>query len=442
MNCLQLTTAVSCAFVVFAAAPLCVAAPGSVPAADVFPITFWAIHYWKERPEYERVISDEQYELIRQCNFNLVMGGPLKQAERFGLQCASVAPHVKGTWWPPFDPPLPDRKRKLIVDAVRKVDKTSPALWGYHLCDEPAPVLWPRVRAAREAIKSVDPTRPVFVNLHPGSDAAKYIKEVGADVAAYDHYPIFEDGTPNDANIPPGFEHTNFLCDLARFRRAMLAAKLKFIPSLLSSEHSLDYEVKGVKYHRDYGRVNESRLRWQAYSALAYNAGGLAWFTYFRSHNPKCTAAPIGLDGKPTRIYHWLKQVNREAGTIGAILQGLRSVGTYESEPVYCWKGRRKEELDQFPTQGFITGVEGGLVSCGEFEDERGAKYLVIVNRNVNDPIEITPWLQWERIAEITTYDRERCAWADRPAWRAGEESLRLELAPGDAVFVRMYLLR
>ena len=79
-------------------------------------------------------------------------------------------------------------------------------------------------------------------------------------------------------------------------------------------------------------------------------------------------------------------------------------------------------------------------MSCGEFEDDRGAKYLIIVNRNVNEPVEITPRLQWERIDEITVYDRERCAWADAPAWRAGEERLPLKLAPGDAVFVRATL--
>ena len=407
------------------------------PSADVFPITFWAIHYWKERPEYERVISDAQYELIRHCNFNLVMGGPLEQAEKFGLRCASDAPHVKGMWWPPHEPVLPDRKRQLVVDAVSAVDRTSPALWGYHLCDEPPPVIWPRVKAVRQVIKSIDPDRPAFVNLHPGSDAAKYIAEVGAEVAAYDHYPIFDDGTPRDGKIPPGFENSSFLCDLARFRRDTLAAGLTFIPTMLSCGHSLDYEVKGVKYHRDYGRVTEARLRWQAYSALAYNAGGIAWFTYFTSGNPKYEEAAIGSDWRPTKIYGWLKQVNREAGAIGVILRGLRSVGAYESEPVHCWRGKRQQDLDRFPENGFITGVDGGLVSCGEFADDDGNTYLIIVNRNVNDAFEITPRLRWDQIAGIAVFDRQRCAWSDAPTWRTGDEALRLRLAPGDGVFVR-----
>jgi len=157
----------------------------------------------------------------------------------------------------------------------------------------------------------------------------------------------------------------------------------------------------------------------------------------FTSGSPKYEEAAIGRDWKPTKIYYWLQQLNRETGAIGVILQTLKSVGAYESEPVYCWKGRRKEELDRFPSDGFIRGVDGGLVSCGEFDGQAGTKYLVIVNRNVSESITITPKLRWERIAEIAVFDRTRCAWPDTSAWRAGDGALRLKLAPGDGIFLR-----
>jgi len=59
---------------------------------------------------------------------------------------------------------------------------------------------------------------------------------------------------------------------------------------------------------------------------------------------------------------------------------------------------------------------------------------------NVNDPIEITPRLQWGRIADITAFDRSRCAWEDAPAWRLGEEKARFNLAAGAAVFMKATL--
>lgn len=104
---------------------------------------------------------------------------------------------------------------------------------------------------------------------------------------------------------------------------------------------------------------------------------------------------------------------------------------------VYCWKGRKKEELGRFPSDRFVRGADGGLVSCAEFDGNAGAKYLVIVNRNVNEPITIAPKLRWEQVAEIAVFDRARGAWPDTPAWRVGDEPLRLELAPGDGTFLR-----
>jgi len=426
--------------------PVCLFAGGDVkgnsspPSADVFPITFWAIHYWRDTPEYEKVVSDEQYRLIKECNFNLVMGGPLDKAQRFGLQCMSDAlpwTYMRNLWWTP-DKPVSEAQRRKIRALLSQVDRKSPALWGYHLCDEPGPKLYPKVRQVLDIIREVDPDHPVFINLHPGSDMQRFIREVHPDLLAYDHYPIFEDGAPLDDNIPPGFDHANFRTDLARCRRAALAAGLRFIPTMLSSGHFLDYEVKGVKYHRSYGHVTEARLRWQAYSALAYNAGGIAWFLYFSSKKDTYEEAAIGRDWRPTRKYYWLQRLNREVGAIGAILRTLRSVGTYESRPFYCYKGRRAEELTPFDADGFITGVDGGLVTAGEFVGEAGVRYLLIVNRNVNEGIRIVPRLRWDEVGGVDVFDRERLSWRALPVRRTGDTPPRLELAPGDGVFLRL----
>jgi len=416
------------------------------PPASVFPITFWAMHYWKTSPEYPNLITDEQYRLIRDCNFNLVMGGPLKQAERFGLQGMSDAvsgEEFRELWWTPKEP-VTDAQRQRIVAAISAVDRKSPALWGYHLCDEPGTVLYEKVRAVRDIIKTVDPTRPVFINVHPGSDVPKLIAEVKPDLTAYDHYPIFEDGAPLDGRIPAGFENSNFLNDLARHRKACLAAGLKFLPTMLCCGHYVDYESDGIKYHRSYGHLTEARLRWQAYSALAYNAGGIGWFVYFTpgineyDEGAVGIKTPDGVSWRPTQVYYWLRRVNREAGAIGAILRGLRSVGTYESEPVYCWHHLGEDELTRFDSKGVITGVDGGLVTVGEFSDARGATYLLVVNRNVNQAIEVQPRLRWDRFAQATLFDAGRCIWARKPAWVGGQPPLRLKLAAGDGAFVRL----
>lgn len=412
----------------------------ALPSAQVFPITFWAMHYWRDSPDYAKVISEEQYRLIKECNFNLVMGGPLELAQRFGLQCMSDAmsgKEFRELWWTPNDP-VTQAQRQRIVAAISSVDRSSPALWGYHLCDEPGEVLYRKVKAVMQIMKTVDATHPIFVNVHPGTDVPKYIAEVDPDLCAYDHYPIFEDGAPLDGNIPPGFEHSNFLNDLARNRKACLTAGLKFLPTMLSCGHYVDYEVEGAKYHRSYGHITEARLRWQVYSALAYNAGGIGWFVYFTPGVKEYDEAAIGADWKPTKVYYWLQKLNREAGVIGALLQGLRSVGVYESEPFYCWHGLGKDEFDRFNPNGLITGVEGGLVTVGEFVDKAETTYLLVVNRNVNDEIGIRLRLQRKRVREITLFDRESLKWSKRPVWKRAQEYPHFTIAAGDGLFLRV----
>jgi hypothetical protein len=420
------------------AAALADSALPAVPSAKVFPITFWAMHYWKQSPDYDKVIADEQYQLIKDCNFNLVMGGPLEKAQRYGLMCMSDAvagPEFRELWWTPKEK-VTEAQRQRLVAAITAVDKTSPALWGYHLCDEPGEVLYEKVGAIREIIKGVDPARPVFINIHPGSPVAKFIDVVHPDLTAYDHYPIFEDGAPVDGEIPPGFENSNFLNDLANHRKACLAAGIKYIATMLSDGHYVDYEADGVKYHRSYGHMTEARLRWQAWSALAYNAGGIGWFIYYTAGVKEYETAAIGPDWKPTKIYYWLQKLNREVGVVGGMLQGMTSVGVYESKPFYCWQRMGLDQLTEFDPNGFITGVSGGIVSVGEFKDAQGRRYLVIVNRNVDEPVKIVPHLAWEKIGGITLFDNARCRWEAQPRWVHGQAPLELSLRAGEGCLV------
>jgi len=346
---------------------------------------------------------------------------------------------LRPLWWTPKKPVTEEQKR-MIIESVESVDRAHSAFWGWHLCDEPGTVLYPKVKAIHDLVRSVDDSRPIFVNLHPGSDFAEYVKAVGPDVIAWDHYPIFDDGWPRERSIPPGFEHSCFTVDLAKARRVSLETGLPYLATMLSCGHKLEYEVDGNQYRRDYGRMTEARIRWQAYSALAYNAGGIGWFVYFPSESEDYEEGPIGRDWKPTPIYGWLQRVNREAGTIGAMLRGVTSVGAYESKPFYTWKGLAHEHYTPFPGEGFVTGVEGGLVSVGEFEDAEGAKYLIIVNRNVNEAIEVTPRVDWGNVVTVEMFDTGTCRFPEQSTWRKGEASLRLKLAPGNGVFLRFRL--
>jgi hypothetical protein len=94
------------------------------------------------------------------------------------------------------------------------------------------------------------------------------------------------------------------------------------------------------------------------------------------------------------------------------------------------------DQLTEFDPNGFITGVSGGIVSVGEFKDAQGRRYLVIVNRNVDEPVKIVPHLAWEKIGGITLFDNARCRWEAQPRWVHGQAPLELSLRAGEGCLV------
>ena len=423
--------------------------------ADEFPITFWAFSYLRKTPDrYKRAITDEQYALITNCNFNLMIGGPQKQAEKFNVKyisCALRTKEFKALWWPPYDRPIRPKLIKQMTDAIKSVDQSSPALWGYCLADEPGKVLYPRVAWYYAIMKSIDPDHHIFVNCLPGTDPEAFIKIVQPDIIAYDKYPIFNGGSnitkindkkkPSNSTSTQGcFDTSSFLYSLSRFRKAALAHNKLFIPTMLATGHYLDYEVDGEKYHRDYGKVSDAKLRWQAYSALAYNADGIAWFVYFTSENKTYEPAAIGWDWKPTPIYYWLKKVNAEVFAIGHILKTLKSVAVYETKPLYFWRKYQEAYVDLFPGKGIIKNCKGSLATVSEFTDGSKGVYLIVVNRNIKNEGTLEVDLEWEQVDRILIFDKEQLEWG-LPIWKKGDERvLRLKLLPGDGQFIKVEL--
>ena len=414
-----------------------------LPTAKEFPITFHSMEYMRRGANYHpKVVTDEQYDLIKKCNFNLVMCGPIEQAQKHGLMSMHKALPWSGVGdiWQRPDEPVTEEQRAHIIEAVTAAPRDNPAFWGFYLHDEPHDVLYRKVREVKDIIQGVDDRWPIFVNALPGCDFDAFVKIVKPNIFAWDHYPIFQDGFPKDENIPPGFENSDFMVDMAKARKIKQQTGLPFIATMLSCGCVSVYEDGGVQYRRDYGKISETRMRWQAYSALAYHTNGIGWFIYFSIPNPHYTDTAIGKDWQPTQIYGWLQQLNKEVGVIGKILKDCRSVGAYESKPYYTLNGEQQDAFTSFPDAGLITGVDGGLVSVGEFEDKGDAKYLIIVNRNVNEPIDAKPRLAWDGIAEILKFDTKMCTFGKSPTWIPGDAPLTCRIGPGCGVVLKISL--
>ena len=428
--------------------------------ADVFPITFWAVDYLVTYPKlYKIALTDKEYARYKDCNFNLIMGGSPELARKYHMKYINTSLREKKflpLWYRPFDKPVAPKYIKMIKDAVRAVDKTNPALWGYHLADEPGRgnVLHARLASYFKAIRSVDSKHKIFVNMLPGYRPEPYAEDVNPDVLAYDQYPIFGDDdsyvSVNGKKQPSGgangrYDTCSILYLLAMYRKAAAKYNKLFIPTLLSIGHRIEYKnAQGGITCRNFGHITDAKLRWQAYSALAYNADGIAWYRYYSYPGPnsKYHPAAIDLNWEKTKIYPWLKQLNAEVFAIGKILKGLKSKAVYETKPVYLWRKKYEKELTFFPANDIIKKVYNGLTTVGVFTGKKSKVYLLIVNRNIKKAIEAGLSMRWRSIKSIVMYDKRNLKWG-KTIWKKGDaKRLNVALAPGDAAFLKVKLLK
>lgn len=95
------------------------------------------------------------------------------------------------------------------VDELVERFRSHPALFGWHICDEPNINRIPGLKAIKEHIEALDPDHPVYINLNPlgsiralGTDFYRdyvdtYARDCGLSILSYDCYPTMDYGVLN-----------------------------------------------------------------------------------------------------------------------------------------------------------------------------------------------------------------------------------------------------
>lgn len=95
------------------------------------------------------------------------------------------------------------------VDSLVLRFRSHPALFGWHICDEPNINRIPGLKAIKEHIEALDPDHPVYINLNPlgsiralGTDFYRdyvdtYARDCGLSILSYDCYPTMDYGVIN-----------------------------------------------------------------------------------------------------------------------------------------------------------------------------------------------------------------------------------------------------
>lgn len=296
----------------------------------------------------------------------------------------------------------PHGLRAMVHDATPELAvrlRTHPALWGYHLVDEPYPEsefapLGERMRA----IEAADPDHVPFVNVlsTTGEFLREYMRVVEPPLLSFDYYQWT-------------WGSDRYFEKLEQFRDQAVLAGVP-LGSCIETSANPAIERGDTTYLPD----NALKLRQSVFTNLAYGVTMIEWFSASRLFEPgTLTLTPSGRD---------VAALNAELKRIGPALVGLRSLDVYHTAPFP--EGTRSAPKEHWVR---LIGEEdaNGLV-LGMFQDAAGADYAMVVNRDYRRSQSVTVRLQskWLGIAP----------WHAKKAYTYGVE--KLDKATGQWVTV------
>ncbi len=345
--------------------PLAAAVPRHL--RDEFFISYW----WGLDPD------ESSFKQVADAHFTVAQAGggrkTLDLAQKYGLKVVLEDSRIQ---------PYADDFRTPL-DALLAEVADHPALWGYHIIDEPDASKFPQLAAINHYLLDKDPQHVPYINLFPtyalpdqlgvpeqtASDqlgapsyteyVARFLTEVQPVFLSYDHYALFNNGT----------RRADFYENLEVIRHGALRSQIPFNYILLSCPHF------------SYRNPSRAELLWQVNSALVYGAHGIQYFTYVtppkRPEYDGWHDAITTYEGEPLRKYEEIKAINADVLAIAPLLMRCESTGVYHTDP--C-----PSATTPLTQQTTIVEVRGDAeLVIGFFHDaQKDETYVMFVNRN------------------------------------------------------------
>ncbi len=317
---------------------------------------------------------------------------------------------------------LDDPKRREQLDALIARVSKHPALYAYHLIDEPNASQFPGLGRLVAYLREHDPAHLAYINLFPtyasneqlgtkgdvvtayNEHLRLYIEQVKPQLISYDHYQFSLKGDGNQ-----------YFLNLAMIRRAAQDAGVPF----LNIVQACTWAPKVMRV------PNTDEMRYLVYSTLAYGAQGISYYVYACANHH---GSLVSLDGTPGPLYNALKSYNREFVAIAGELQPLRSLRVYHTsmrepgcEPLPAEASFRLD-VSKSPSwpRGFLLGYFGAKAK---------PTHVVVVNLDYTDEVSAT----LTGPGKLELFDAKSVQWT--PAKKAEVEMI---LPPGGGKLVRI----
>ena len=415
--------------------------------ADRFLITHWCGVPHKFVRHADGTLAAERFEEMKAAGLNLIAAYDygyetncevLALCERLGLRVVLCDDRI--------DRAVRDgTHRAELLRAVVRDYAGYPALFGYHIVDEPNSGAFPVLATIRRILADLDPVHEAYYNLFPNyastemlgnptyyDHVRQFADTVKPGVISYDHYHFIK-GEPMES-VDAGdrrenqiyeaafrkVERPGFFDNIEDVRRVSLETGIPFMVIILVVEHG------------PYRNLTEAEIRWEVFQSLAYGSERLSYFTYWAPGVDTDEGddmwhwknGMIAKTGEKTPHYDMVARINRELAAMGDLLTGRESravfhLGQVPDGKVTYWSG----------AFGDIASLRAESVTAGFFD----GGYVLLANKDYEKPSDVRFSVTPGR--RVMHYDKASGMWL---VTHEQDGFYTLTLAPGDGELVRV----
>ena len=320
---------------------------------------------------WDDVTDEATVQKMAECGINVIAFVPtnmLYACDKYHVKAIVFDPLVTPNWDKPFNSKPANEELPKLIKAVNN----DPAVWGYHLKDEPDGNQFVELGKSAELVRKLAPGKWPYINLPPGMGGwydtnyiDLFVKTCSPPIISYDNYAIGE-------NVDFSY---GFWANIWDVRDASLRNKVPFHTIVLTSAH-FNYRIPTA-----------ADLRLQVYGSIVYGAKGIAYYKFCSKPLSILGAPDLGnfrmgpLDefGEKTETWEHLRNLNRQIKNLSSVLLKLHSDDVYHV-------GDIPERNHGITTNSLIKGLEAGTqFIIGEFTHEDGSRWVMIVNKDLKN---------------------------------------------------------
>jgi hypothetical protein len=294
--------------------------------------------------------------------------------EKAGMKVFVSDPRVNGY---DFEKPLDETVVRRNIESIAKEVGSNSAVIGFMLRDEPHARAMPSLGLVSRLIREIMPGKWPYVNLFPHrvpaarmgtSNYSQYVRllidSIRQPFLSYDNYSLLN-----------GYMYDSFFSNLEVVRKLSVETGVPFWNCVLSNAHF------------NYMENTEATYSLQAYATMAHGARGIQYFSYFTWPLGNYRLGPIDQFGNKTPSWEIVRRVNNQIHVLAPTLKKLRSTGVYHYPDVPP-DGRRLSEskiVKMVEMTQVIEPPSQGRFLIGEFQDEAGRPYVMLVNKDLTN---------------------------------------------------------